>query len=197
MECKKVIILYSKKRNKLVYVLALILSLIIIIIVIDNSTFVLKLSYPVKYKEYVMENSHKNNIDPYLVFAIIKAESSFDPSATSRKNAKGLMQITEKTGRWGAGKLKLEEYSDEKLYQPEINIRIGCWYLGTLMKEFNNNIEHVIAAYNGGSGNVNEWLKDDNLTNSDNKLERIPFKETDKYLKKVKDYYSVYKKLYE
>lgn len=186
-----------KKRNQFKYIAVIILTLIIIIAIIDNSTFVLKISYPTKYKEFVIENSIKNNIDPHLVFAIIKAESGFNPKATSHKNAKGLMQITDKTGRWGADCLKLKGYSDEMLYIPQTNIQIGCWYIGMLMKEFDNNIEHVIAAYNGGSGNVNEWLKNDNLTNSDNKLDRIPFKETENYLKKVKDYYLVYKKLYE
>jgi soluble lytic murein transglycosylase len=169
-----VILLFKIKRNNLKYFGLLIISLLLIIALIDNSTFILKISYPVKYKEYVIENSLKNKIDPCLVFAIIKAESSFNPTATSRKNAKGLMQITDKTGKWGAESLRLKDYSNDLLYQPQTNIQIGCWYIGKLMKEFNNNTDHVIAAYNGGSGNVNEWLKDDNITNSENKLEKIP-----------------------
>lgn len=150
-----------------------------------------------KYEEYVYRYSEKSNIDPYLVFAVIKAESGFEAGAVSKKNAKGLMQITEKTGNWGAQNLNLSRYNSESLFNPETNICIGCWYLGNLMKEFNNNLDLVITAYNGGSGNVNEWLKDKSLSNTGNSLEKIPFKETERYVKKVRDYYFIYKRLYE
>jgi len=167
--------------------------LIAIVLIIENSTKVL---FPVKYKEYVYKYSIQNKVDPYLVFAIIKAESSFNPRAISTKNARGLMQISEKTGNWGAQSLKIEQFSVDRLYDPDVNIRIGCWYLNSLMKEFDNNLDLVIAAYNGGSGNVSEWLKDRNLSGSGNSLDRIPFKETEIYLKRVKNYYSIYKTLY-
>jgi soluble lytic murein transglycosylase len=152
--------------------------------------------FPLKYKEYVINYSIQNRIDPYLVFAVIKAESGFKPEAKSKKDARGLMQITEGTGAWGAAELKLEVYSAESLFEPEINIRIGCWYLGKLMEEFNNDINLVIAAYNGGSGNVSQWLKNREYSISGKSLDKIPFSETHTFLKRVKLYYSIYKILY-
>lgn len=171
-------------------------SLLMILLIINNSTSVLRLTYPLKYKDYVYTYSSQYKVDPYLVFSIIKAESSFNPNATSRKNARGLMQISEPTGKWGAEILKLEGFNNSHLYNPEVNIEIGCWYLNSLIKEFGNNLDLILAAYNGGSGNVNEWLKNKNYSGSGISLDKIPFKETDQYVKKVKNNYSVYKRLY-
>jgi soluble lytic murein transglycosylase len=171
-------------------------ALLLILFIINNSTSVLRLSYPLKYKENVYAYSSMYKVDPYLVFSIIKAESSFNPDATSHKNARGLMQISEPTGKWGAEKLKLEGYNNNKLYNPDVNIKIGCWYLNSLMKEFGNNLDLVLAAYNSGSGNVNEWLKNKEYSESGISLDKIPFKETDQYVKRVKNNYSVYRRLY-
>lgn len=184
----------KKTNNKIRYVLVFTFTVLAIIIVLNNAV---KIIYPIKFKEYVYKYSHEYKVDPYLVFAVIKAESSFNPNAISHRNARGLMQISEVTGDWAAKSLGLEEFKFEKLFDPETNIRIGCWYLNILIKEFNNDIDLVIAAYNGGSGNVSEWLKDKSYSNSGKNLEKIPFRETEMFLEKVKNYYDVYKKLYE
>ena len=191
------ILLGETRKKRFKVFLTFLIALLAILLIINNSTTLLKLIFPMKYEEYVYKYSEKSNVDPYLVFAVIKAESGFKPGAVSKKDAKGLMQITEKTGNWGAQNLNLNQYNNQSLFNPEINICIGCWYLGNLMKEFNNNLDLVITAYNGGSGNVNEWLKDKSLSNTGNSLEKIPFKETERYVKKVRDYYFIYKRLYE
>lgn len=180
-----------KKSLKFFFILAV--ALVVVIFILSSG---LKLIYPVKYKEYVFKYSLQNNIDPYLVFAIIKAESGFNPEAVSRKNARGLMQISEKTAMWGAKSLELENFDEESLFDPEINIKIGCWYIAALMKEFGNDTDLVIAAYNGGSGNVNDWLRDKDYSDSGTKLDKIPFRETELFVKKVKNYHYVYLKLY-
>ncbi|WP_242987580.1 lytic transglycosylase domain-containing protein [Anaerobacterium chartisolvens] len=171
--------------------------LVAVAFIINNSSVVLKQFYPIKYKEQVYRYSEKSNVDPHLIFAIIKAESGFDPDAVSRKGARGLMQITIETGCWAADKLKMSEFNEDDLYDPDINIQIGCWYVAWLMKQFNNDTDLVIAAYNGGNGNVSKWLKNKEFSKSGQTLEKIPFKETDRFLKKVKNNYSNYKKLYE
>lgn len=181
-------------KQKFKYIASFLIIAIAILFILDNSG---KLLYPLKYDEYVFKYSSRNNIDPYLVFAIMKAESSFNPDATSIKNARGLMQITDRTGSWGAEKLKIENFTIEHLYNPETNIAIGCWYLNWLMKEFNGDMDLVIAAYNGGSGKVNEWLRNKEYSYSGESLDRIPYRETDIYLKRVKNYYLSYKELYE
>ncbi len=163
---------------------------------INSITAVKKIIYPVKYKEYVVKYSVRNNVDTYLVFAIIKAESSFNPDATSGKNARGLMQITVDTGTWAAEKIKMGEIDEDDLYDPETNIRIGSWYIWELIKEFNNR-DLAIAAYNGGRGNVKKWLGDKRYSSNGRTLDKIPFKETDRFLKRVKKFYNNYKSLYE
>jgi len=193
-----VIILKIKSLNRVIkYILIIAVFILLIIIVLNSIIVVLKIIYPIKYKEYVNKYSEEYRIEPYLVFSIIKAESGFDPQAVSSKDARGLMQITKSTGNWAAYKMGLEEYTFESLHDPEMNIRIGCWYIRWLKNYFNENNDLVIAAYNSGSGNVSGWLKDKSLSRTGNSLEKIPFKETERFLKKVKSNYSMYKKLYE
>lgn len=152
--------------------------------------------YPIKYKDAIRQYSAEYGVDPYLVLAIIRVESNFNKDAVSPKMARGLMQITEKTGNWGASELKMESYSSERLFDPETNISIGCWYLSVLFNEFKDT-DLVLAAYNGGSGNVNQWLRDSRLSSSGKSLDRIPYKETEKYVEKVNNSYRIYKRLYE
>lgn len=152
--------------------------------------------YPLKYEELVEKYSERYDLDPFLVLAVIKVESSFRHNAVSHKNARGLMQITEGTGKWGADKIGLKEYTAEKLFEPEANIHIGCWYLSSLYNQFGDT-DLVLAAYNAGSGNVTKWLEDEELSSDGRELDRIPFKETEKYIRKVKNSYIIYKKLYE
>jgi soluble lytic murein transglycosylase len=191
---ERVMVLKQKIKNRFKYIVYFIVSVVLIVIIVNNTV---KVVFPVKYKDYIINYSVKNNIDPYLVFAIIKGESDFNPDAVSSKKAKGLMQISDKTGQWGAKVLKYKDYGNNSLFDPETNISIGCWYLRTLYSEFNNDLDLVLAAYNGGSGNVNEWLKDRDLSTSGKSLDKIPFKETENYLKKVKNYHTIYKMLYE
>lgn len=168
-----------------------------IIIVAMNAKNILRHFYPYKYKQDIITYSKKYNVDPYLVLAIIKAESNFNENATSAKNAHGLMQITSETGLWASEKMKIVNYNDNMLYKPQFNINMGSWYVSDLTKEFNGNIDLVLAAYNGGRGNVQKWLSSTDHSSDGKTLEYIPFKETDKYVKKVKVNYNIYKYLYD
>lgn len=149
--------------------------------------------YPRKYSVYVEKYSKEYNLDENFVYSIIKAESKFNPNALSHKGAKGLMQIADITRDWAIVELDLEK--DIDIYDPEINIMIGCWYLNRLYKEFGDT-DLVIAAYNGGSGNVSKWLADEKYSQDGKKLHIIPFDETDKYVKKVNRNYEQYNKIY-
>ncbi|MCX8130148.1 MAG: lytic transglycosylase domain-containing protein [Clostridia bacterium] len=189
--------MYKKSNKGFKYILLFVTAVLVIVVVINGKSQVLKLSYPMKYQELVNKYAAENDIDPFLVYAIIKAESGFDSDATSKKEARGLMQVTDETGQWGAKHLKIKKFNKKDLYDPDTNIKIGCWYIGWLMKQFDYELDLVIAAYNSGNGNVSKWLKNKEYSKSGNSLEKIPFKETDNYLKKVKNYYNVYKKLYE
>lgn len=167
------------------------------IILIAGLTFgvnrCLKIVYPTHYEEYVMEYSKEYNVDPYLVFSIIKAESKFFPYAESNREAKGLMQISNITQQWAQDELQM---GDINIFNPETNIQIGCWYISKLFNQFNDK-DLVIAAYNGGSGNVDKWLNDQRYSENGINLYKIPFKETNNYVNKVNKYYKRYKAIYE
>ena len=152
--------------------------------------------YPLKYNGFITKYSEQYSLDPYLVAAIIKAESNFNNNAKSQKNAYGLMQITDETGQWAAGQMKINNFNADLLYDPEFNIKMGCWYLSNLKKEFNGNMDVVLAAYNGGRGNVQKWLNSKDHSQDGLNLYYIPFKETDKYVKRVNTNYKVYNFLY-
>jgi soluble lytic murein transglycosylase len=170
--------------------------LIAILITALNIANIARIYFPLYYSAHIENYSQKYNLNPYLVAAVIKTESNFNPQAKSPKDAYGLMQITSSTGKWAAQEMKMDSFSVGQLTEPEYNIRMGCWYLDNLKKEFGGNMDLVIAAYNGGRGNVQKWLADDDHSKDGKNLYYIPFKETDKYVKRVKVYYNVYKVLY-
>lgn len=186
----------NRLNRKFKFIKIVFLCLFVLGIAAYSSYYVIKLLYPIKYNGYVQKYSQQNSLDPFLVFAVIKAESGFRPDAISHRNARGLMQISEGTGIWGAANLKIDKFTVELLYDPEINISIGCWYLRRLLKEFDGNTDLAVAAYNCGSGKVNEWLLDGKISAAD-KLDKIPYPETENFLKRVRNYRHIYKLLYE
>jgi soluble lytic murein transglycosylase len=174
---------------------------VILIIVIglfalyNNIVWFMKYVYPLKYRDAIVRYSVQYEIDPYLTAAVIKVESDFSPEVTSSKGAVGLMQLMPETAAWSAGKMGLRDFKTDYLTDPEINIKIGTWYLATLQKEFDDDLTLILAAYNGGRGNVSNWIKSGQLSGA--KEDNIPFNETRKFVMKVKKAYRWYKKLYE
>lgn len=152
--------------------------------------------FPMKYKEQVLESSKHYNIDPLLIFSIIKAESKFNPNALSRRGAKGLMQIMDQTGEWAATELKMSEFTSEKLFDPQVNIEIGCWYVAKLLAQYDGNIPTLLAAYNAGTGNVYKWRNNKDYSLDGITIDYIPFGETRRYIEKVSTYLVFYKYLY-
>lgn len=173
-----------------------IILLMIFVMIIINAKNILRHFYPIKYSNYIMEYSKEYKLDPFFVCAVIKTESNFNEKAKSSKNAYGLMQITGDTAKWTASKMEITDFSSDMLYDPQVNIKMGCWYLNNLSSEFKGNIKLILAAYNGGRGNVKKWLKSDEHSSDGKNLEYIPFKETDRYIKKVKVNYNIYNFLY-
>lgn len=185
--------MYLLLRNSARFILKLIIYVLIIITIIG---LIVTVFFPISYRDYIYKYSLENDLDPFLVAAIISVESKYEKDALSNKNARGLMQIGAQTGEWGAEVLGIKEYDNSILFEPEINIRIGTWYLRQLKNQFNNDIDLVLAAYNAGSGNVTKWLKDERYSKDGINLDSIPFEETDAYLDKVKLNHKVYKTIY-
>ena len=147
--------------------------------------------YPVAYSDYIVKYAHKNGLDPFLVMAVIKQESNFVPDAAS-DYAHGLMQLTPDTAEWNAREMGLTDYD---YLDPKTNIEIGCHYLAYLIGHYEN-VDTALAAYNGGMGNVNTWLRDSGCSADGIALDYIPFPETRAYVDKVNGYWSDYTDLY-
>ena len=153
-------------------------------------------NYPLKYEDLIDRYSQEYQLDPGLVCAVIYAESGFDPKAVSVDGARGVMQIMPDTGDWIAGKLDMDDYDADMLFEPEVNIRFGCWMLNYLYGRFSGDAKKALAAYNAGQGNVDKWMKDPSCSKDGLTLDHIPFRETRNYVKKVMAAHDIYMERY-
>lgn len=178
------------KKLKIIIVVILIFILAIIGFFYARDKF-----FPNKYTNYINEYSAEYNLDPLLVKGVIRTESKYNPNIVSDKNAKGLMQITDSTGEWIASKIGMTNFTPSMLFNPKINIELGCWYLNYLKSEFPNE-DDAIAAYNAGATNVRAWLSNPKYSSNGVDLTNIPFTQTANYVKRVNWYAKIYKTLY-
>ena len=181
--------------NKNKVLLRIIIFLMLIIGVFKIQTPISRMIYRTDYSEYVYKYSEENNIDPYLVFAIIKAESNFNKEAVSKSGAIGLMQLMEETAKEVAQNKNLKNFTKEDLYIPEKNIMLGVTYFKELLRRYNN-INVALVAYNAGIGVVDNWIKQKILDKDGNNIENIPYKETNMYVRKILRDYEIYSRLY-
>ena len=175
---------------------SLLVCLIILISLVVGSLRFLCFLYPNDYELTVKKYAKIYDIPPQLVFSVIKTESNYDKVAISPKGAIGLMQIMASTGEWAAQKIKIENFSPESLLEPDVNIEIGCFYLSYLLDLYSNNTKCALAAYNAGPSNVDKWLLDNECSKDKKTLEKIPFPETENYVKKVMGSIKIYDFLY-
>lgn len=152
--------------------------------------------YPLRYHESVERHAQLHMLDPLLVTAVMRVESAFNQYAVSSKGARGLMQLMPDTARWAAELMGLEDFDIEQLFDPEINIAIGVWYLSTLRQQFDGDTILALAAYNGGRANVLRWLREDAWSGEVETISDIPFPETRGYVQKVLHTYEWYRRIY-
>ena len=149
------------------------------------------------YQNEIVTSAQRNKIDPFLVAAVIKNESEFRPGAVSPVGAVGMMQIMPETGEWIAGQMGLADYSVDSLYNPGINIRMGCWYLSELKFEFRDNLLLMMMAYNAGRGNTHGWMNANGWDYTFGEIRKIPYPESRNYVASVlhdrDEYYRLYK----
>lgn len=175
-------------------VMAGVIGLVVAVAVLGPSFW--RVIYPLPYRAVIEKHALANDLDPYLVAAIIRVESGFRPTATSPRDARGLMQILPSTGAWIASQIGLADYHESRLYEPEYNIMMGCWYLRNLKVQFEGHLTVALAAYNGGRGNVANWLTKGIWSGDTMDIGKIPFPETRGYVWKVLRTYAVYTELY-
>lgn len=179
-------------KKTLIIISILIASALIALLWVRIDTVITKNNYPVpeQYADVVKIAADEYSVPEDLVFAVIKTESGFKSDAISQKGAVGLMQLMPETFLWLSTKTG-DNYTDENLlYNPEINIKYGVYYLSWLYSRYGS-WETALAAYNAGHGNVDDWLKDGTFS-SRSAITDIPFRETREYVKKVLDAKQVY-----
>lgn len=155
----------------------------------------LKIIYPLKYKDLISTQASEYNLEESLVFALAKAESNFDNNAVSNKGAIGVMQIMPDTFSW-LNKKQNKTLTTEKLEDEETNIKYGCYYLRVLLDYYKGDKALAICAYNAGIGTVDKWLDNDKNFKTEADNIKVPYKETERYLKKIIKSQKIYKKLY-
>src|SRR5574341_1433508 len=116
------------------------------------------LAYPQGHWESVVSHARAYGQDPYFISAIIRQESYFQTDALSPAGARGIMQVMPSTGEWIARTIRLPGFERGKLFETDMNINIGTWYVGRLMKRYRNDPLLVAAAYNAGPAAVSGWI---------------------------------------
>ena len=185
----------KKKNRTFAWILALVILALCVALAFVGYRIAVKKSYPLKYQDLLYQYAQEYDLQPSLVAGVIHRESRFDPEAVSKSGACGLMQVMPETGEWIAKKLKIQDYSEKMLFDPETNIQLGCWYLRFLMDKFDGKTETVLAAYNAGHGRVAAWLEDEQYSDG-GELTNIPIEETRTYVEKVLDAKEKYEELY-
>ena len=147
--------------------------------------------FPPWYSNFVCKNTECRQLDPFLVWAVMRQESIFNASIISPAGAVGLMQIMPATGKVIAKALG-ENYSPDSLNSPEANVRFGAYYIKELLDEFDGNIVLAAASYNGGPFNAKKWLSLNRNDGFNMFVEGIGFSETRDYVKKVVANYWTY-----
>ncbi|MEW6524241.1 MAG: lytic transglycosylase domain-containing protein [Bacillota bacterium] len=156
---------------------------------------VYRLAYPRAYEELVLAASARYQVDPLLVWAVMREESHFQPSVMSWADARGLMQVIPSTGAWIAQKLG-EEFVLEQLFDAATSIRYGAWYLSYLLDTYGGDVTAAVAAYNGGPGSVNRWRSSPLYRDPVDLPGVATFQETREYIGKVLASWLAYRWIY-
>jgi soluble lytic murein transglycosylase len=149
---------------------------------------------PRAYEWLVVPAANRHGLDPNLLLAVMRVESAYQKHIVSYAGAVGLMQIMPRTGQLIAHALGQEDFTTADLLDPRVNLEFAAWYLTSLLKRFDGHLPLAIAAYNGGPHNVRRWMQESaEGTPLDALLERIPFTQTHRYVRKVLVNYKAYR----
>jgi soluble lytic murein transglycosylase len=152
----------------------------------------LELRFPLGFMRGVLGAAQRQQLDPSLVYALIRRESAFDPNAGSSAGARGLMQLMPATGEMMARRLGETPATGYSLLEPERNLRYGAAYFRGLLDKFGAHFALAAAAYNAGPGRVERWLPAHRPMPADLWVETIPFSETRQYVAAVAAYAVIY-----
>ena len=153
-------------------------------------------AYPLPFRDFTEQHCRAEDVDPDLLQALMREESALDPRALSPAGALGLTQLMLPTAQVLAKALKMPRMTSESLLRPDYSIRLGAHYLATLLRQFNGNVAHALAAYNAGPLAVRRWSAALPEAELDEWIEEIPISETRGYVKRVLRTYNTYRLLY-
>lgn len=155
-----------------------------------------RLYHPLRHERVIAEQARKNHVDPYLVAALINAESGFREGVVSDAGAVGLMQVRPSTAAPVARAAGIEgDMNTEALSDPETNIRVGTRYFAYLVRRYDNDTQLALAAYNAGLTNADRWAEEARRS-GEPFTDSIAFPETASYVDKVIAQTRVYRTLY-
>lgn len=155
---------------------------------------VMRSRFKLAYTDLILRYSAEYDLEPAFVAGVIHTESKFRPDAVSRAGARGLMQIMPETGADIAKDLG-EPFTVDDLFDPEISIRYGCYYLKKQLDRFDGNAAVALAAYNAGPNKAAQWLGEYGL-DSRGRIAYIPYGETKDYVNRVFQAQENYENLY-
>jgi len=151
-------------------------------------------AYPFPYADLIQTWSGKRQLNPLLVTSLMRQESRFEVNIRSSVGAAGLMQVMPATAAWIKDQAGMTGYD---LDNPNDNINLGTWYLDYTHSEHDNHSLFAVASYNAGPGNVAKWINRGGFTDADDFVEKIPFPETQGYVRAVFGGYWNYLRLYD
>jgi soluble lytic murein transglycosylase len=155
-----------------------------------------KLAFPLPYREDLERFARKNNLDPFLVAALARQESEFNPKAVSVSSARGLTQIMPSTGRELSRHLGVKPYSTARLFQPLVNLQLGTYYLRSVADSVDGRWEAALAAYNAGLSRAKDWSTWGEFREAAEFVETVPFTQTREYIQIVLRNADIYRQLY-
>ena len=161
----------------------------------DAPSYIARLRYPVYFSDLVLPNAELYDLDPLLVFSLMRQESLFQSYATSFAYAQGLMQIIPTTGQEIAGNLQWPNYENSDLYRPYVNVRFGTYYLRFVLDYVDNVPYAALSGYNGGPGNAWTWLEASG-EDFDRFVDTVAFDESRTYVVRIYQQYDIYRHLY-
>lgn len=148
--------------------------------------------FPLAFRDPLVAAARAHRLDPAWVYAVVRQESAFEPTARSPAGALGLMQVMPRTGRMMARRLDLRLEPRRDLLDAQVNLRLGSAYLRALLEDLDGSPVLATAAYNAGPQRVRQWLPADGPQAADRWVEQVPFRETRGYLRKVFFYTAIY-----
>jgi soluble lytic murein transglycosylase len=149
---------------------------------------IMRTIYPLRYEETIRQASEENDLEPAFVAAVIYTESRFRPDVKSHQGAYGLMQLLPQSARY----IERNSGIEGDFRDPQVNIRLGTWFLGYLNDRYDGDERLMLAAYNSGEGSVDAWTSDEGFD-----IEKdIPYKETRQYVNRALEAQKTYQDLY-